>query len=191
MSSAPLIDRRRAIASLLCLPAGLAVALQRSGAPAASTEFTLEVLVFRQPGSSVPVPTGLATTLGPLLGPLAPGLKRAGYALLAGGVRTFNLGASGAGTVALHELAAGAADNVLAGVVTLSRGQQLSLHVTATDPDCAATSAIDERRRIKSGDRHYFDGPCVGVIVAVSAPNPVGAAESAPSPAAPPRPASP
>ncbi len=192
----PALTRRDALALLLGLPAGLAHAAgqppshpqalapgtapgatpgptpgptQGSASALAATPAALlvELLVFRQPqrgAIAVAAPSpGLA--LGPVLGPLLPALHRNGYALLAAGTRTLSVAANGTVALPFRELSPVTG---LAGQFALSRGQQLSVRLAAEFADCPAGAAIDERRRVRFGERHYFDSACLGALVAVS-----------------------
>ena len=180
----PLESRREAILGLLAVPAVLAARpVGAAAGPAAG--LNVELLVFRQPGiatgaagigtPSAPGPM-LGPMLGPVLGPLLPGLRRAGFTLLAAGARTMPVAANATGALPFHELAAAAG---VTGQLAVTRSQLLTVHVVAGDAGCAAGAAIDERRRVKFGDRHYFDSPCIGVILALtpleSAPPAAGA----------------
>ena len=74
-----------------------------------------------------------------------------------------------------------AAGDTLDGSVTLVRERFLHLDL---DLMLDATYSLDERRRVRSGELHYFDHPMFGVIAQV---NPY----SAPAPAAPEEPVTP
>lgn len=188
----PALTRRNALALLLGLPAGLAhaagqppshpQALAPGTAPgptpgsapgsapalaAAPAALLVELLVFRQPQrgaiAAAAPSTGLA--LGPVLGPLLPALHRNGYALLAAGARTLSVAANGTVALPFRELSPATG---LAGQFALSRGQLLSVRLAAEFADCTSGGAIDERRRVRFGERHYFDSACLGALVAVS-----------------------
>jgi hypothetical protein len=157
--------RREAIFRLLALPAAL-LSPGAGAAPAAG--LGLELLVFRQPGAAAGAGTaGIPTpgTPGPVLGPLLPGLRRGGYTLLAATARTLAVGAGATGALPFEELAPAPG---LRGQLAVTRGQLLTVHLVAADAACATGGAIDERRRVKFGDRHYFDSPCIGAILAIT-----------------------
>jgi hypothetical protein len=66
----------------------------------------------------------------------------------------------------------GLSRNGLSGVVHLERGQYLHLGFNLTLAGPNGTWRINEVRRVRLGERQYFDHPAFGVIAVVSAPTP-------------------
>ena len=169
-----LAARREFILGLLAVPAAVAP-LCAGAAAGPAVGLNVELLVFRQPGLAG---AGISTpaALGPVLGPLLPGLRRAGFTLLAATARPLPVAANATAALPFHDLAPAAG---LGGQLAVTRGQLLTVHVVAEDAGCAPGTAIDERRRVKFGDRHYFDSPCLGAILALSPAEPALPAGSA------------
>lgn len=109
----------------------------------------------------------------------AAGLKLGGVASRlnsAGGYRTIahaawrQTAASWNSRAGVDVAEVGLARGGLSGVVHLERGQYLHLgfNLTLSGPD--GTFRINEVRRVRLGERQYFDHPAFGVIAVVSAP---------------------
>ena len=75
----------------------------------------------------------------------------------------------------------GSAHHELDGSITLLRERYLHLAVDLTLRSSGSLYRLDEARRIRSGELHYFDNPRFGVIARVT---PYGSDESAPEDAA-------
>jgi hypothetical protein len=75
----------------------------------------------------------------------------------------------------------GSAHHELDGSITLLRERYLHLAIDLTLRSSGTLYRLDEARRIRSGELHYFDNPRFGVIARVT---PYGADESAPEDAA-------
>lgn len=153
-----------------------------SEARADSARFQIEMLVFRQPGPApratpVPVRPGASTSPGRievlggdgrwLLGGAREALARRGYATLGHAAWMATVPSNGRTTARLEDVLK--AGSPLAGTIALQRSQYLFLGV---DIDYVGGSdavyAVRERRRVKFGERHYFDHPAYGAIVVVS-----------------------
>jgi Peptidoglycan-binding protein, CsiV len=166
--------------------AGLAASASLPGlaaeAPAGSARCLVEMLVFRQPGSlPQPMPVAalpsVATIAGRIellpesawqLGTAEQALARhGGYEPLAHAAWAALVPPNGRTTARLDDLLK--EGTPLAGAVALQRGQYLFLGV---DIDYQAapgmTFGLREKRRIKFGERHYFDHPAFGVIAQVT-----------------------
>jgi hypothetical protein len=180
------ISRRRALAALAALAVAPAAAAAEPSPPAGSGRYLIELLVFRQPGPApvaMPAPaiapsSTLAGRVIPLpdsewqLGGLDAALSRGGYTLLAHSAWVAIVPPNGRTTAHLEDVLP--ADAPLAGAVALQRGQYLFLGVDLdfkpSDGSVAAGTvySLRERRRIKFGERHYFDHPALGVIAQVA-----------------------
>jgi hypothetical protein len=143
-----------------------------------SARLIVELIVFRQPragpgaapeASEAPrLPGGAevlpATSL--QLGKLESGLKRRGYAVLGHGACLIPVPPGSTQGVRLEDLLPGAG---LTGRVSVTRGQNLFLHVEATAAGAdGSVAALNERRRVKYGERHYLDGEVLGAIATVT-----------------------
>ncbi|HXQ31415.1 MAG TPA: CsiV family protein [Steroidobacteraceae bacterium] len=188
------VSRRQVVLGLAALSA-VPTALADTPPPAGSARYHVEIIVFRQPGPSpTAVPAGplpvTATIPGRVtllpdadwqLASLAEALaRRAGYTLLAHAAWEAIVPPNGRTTARLEDLLAD--NSQLAGAIAVQRGQHLFLGVdidyrppSGAVPE-GATYSLRERRRIKFGERHYFDHPAFGVIIEVAAPR--GAVES-------------
>jgi hypothetical protein len=150
-------------------------------APAGSARYLVEILVFRQPGPlPQPVPVtalpNVATIAGRVellpesawqLASAEQALARRGYALLAHAAWAAIVPSNGRTTARLDDVLK--EGSPLAGSVALQRSQYLFLGV---DIDYQAapgvTFGLREKRRVKFGERHYFDHPAFGVVAQVT-----------------------
>ena len=164
-------------------------ALAEAPPPAGSARYAVELIVFRQLGAlPAPVPTaGVAVTTTvpgrvlPLadtewqLGPAEAALARGGYTVLAHTAWAVIVPANGRTTAHLEDLLA--QPTQVAGSVALQRGQYLFLGIEIDyRPADAGLSpsvvySIREKRRVKFGERHYFDHPAIGAIASVVVPH--------------------
>lgn len=154
--------RRRLLIALAALPAA-----RSFGAGVDAGHLGFEVVFFRQPGKPGPLPSAAASGAGPLLAPLVPGLRRGGYGLLGAINAVLPVGSGATGTARLADLVPGSG---LEGYLSIARGQLLVVHLSARYEGGAAGTEIDERRRVKFNERHYFDSPAFGAIVAIAPP---------------------
>lgn len=172
---------RRAL--LLALTAAASPRLWAEGRPEA-THFQVEVVLFTQPGTPPrAVPVGMRTpaiTSPGKVERLAGGgrwqlagareaiARHGGYQILGHAAWTAAVAANGRTTARLEDVLKGGTA-ALAGSITLQRSQQLFLGV---DVDYLAAGdgvyRLRERRRVKFGDRHYFDHPAFGAIALVT-----------------------
>ena len=163
------VARRHLLLGLAGLPLAASVAAPGAGTPAEPGHLAVEALFFRQPGTRAEGPASAIVQAAPgsVLGPLIGGLRRAGYPLLGhlSASRPFAAGSTG---VARQEELLPAAG--LTGRLSLTRSQILVVHLSAHCEACDASADIDERRRVKFGERHYFDSPAIGVILSISPP---------------------
>jgi Peptidoglycan-binding protein, CsiV len=182
------VSRRQVVLGLAALTA-VPAAIANTPPPAGSAHYHVEIIVIRQPGASpAAVPAGplpvTVTIPGRVvllpdadwqLATLATALAgRAGYTLLAHAAWEAIVPPNGRTTARLEDLLP--ENSPLTGAVAVQRGQHLFLGVdidyrpaSGAVPE-GATYSLRERRRIKFGERHYFDHPAFGVIIEVSAP---------------------
>jgi hypothetical protein len=145
-----------------------------------SARLVVELLVFRQPqaiAASPPVageanepnrPAGvevLATT-GAQLAKIETGLRRRGFAVLGRGACLMPVAPSSSVGLRLEELLPVTG---LSGRVAVTRGQNLFLTLEANSPSAdGSVASLNERRRVKYGERHYFDGEVLGAVASVT-----------------------
>lgn len=171
-------------AFVLGLAAAAALPGRAAEAPAGSARYLVEILVFRQPGTPpapLPLPPLQAATTIPGRVELLPdaawqlgGAEQAlarrggGYEVLAHAAWAAIVPPNGRTTARLEDVLRDGTP--LAGSVALQRGQYLFLGL---DIDYQAapgvTYGLREKRRVKFGERHYFDHPAFGVIAEVTA----------------------
>ena len=169
---------RRAV--LLGLAAS-AVASAFADAPPGSARYLVEILVFRQPGplpKPAPAPPlpGVSAIAGRIellpehqwqLAGAEQALARRNYPLLAHTAWAAIVPPNGRTTARLEDLLR--EGTPLAGSIALQRSQVLLLSV---DVDYLAgpgqSFGLREKRRIKFGERHYFDQPAFGIIAQVT-----------------------
>jgi hypothetical protein len=163
-------------AALVAAPAAF-----RTAHAQATARYSVEIVVFQQPGLAPPAasvtsapraqaPSGRVEPLPSAewqLGNVAGALKRsAGYRVLGHGAWAANVPANGTMSANVAELLPGSG---LSGAVAVQRGQFLFLRV---ELDYAAPEGrvyqLRERRRVKFNERHYFDHPALGVVAVVS-----------------------
>jgi hypothetical protein len=168
-------------AFLTALAAAAAAPGLAAEAPAGSARYLVEILVFRQPGPApvaMPVPAlPVVTSLPGRVEPLPESawqltgfeqslLRRGDYPLLAHTAWVALVPPNGRTTARLEDVLK--EGTPLAGSVALQRGQYLFLGV---EVDYLAEPGVSygmrEKRRIKFGERHYFDHPAFGVIAQV------------------------
>jgi Peptidoglycan-binding protein, CsiV len=150
--------------------------------PAGSARYLVEMLVFRQPGAlPQPMPVAALPNVATIAGriELLPETawqlasaeqalaRHGGYELLAHAAWAALVPPNGRTTARLDDLLK--EGTPLAGAVALQRGQYLFLGVEI-DYQAAPgmTFGLREKRRIKFGERHYFDHPAFGVIAQVT-----------------------
>ena len=186
----------------LALLAGAATAVlprgrlwaQASAAPAASSLYTLEMIVFRNTGSAAGEDTSAAAgellqdndsgsnegvhsaRLGEVLpasrrrmGDVASRLNAAGgHKVIAHVAWTQTASAWNTGSsIATEQL--GLAASGISGVVRLERGQYLHLGFNLVfAPTASARYTLAQIRRIKLNERQYFDHPAFGIIAQVA-----------------------
>ena len=170
---------RRAV--LLGLAAS-AVAPALADAPPGSARYIVEIVVFRQPGPlPKPVPVAPLASVAPIagrvellqphqwqLGAAEQALARRGsHPLLAHAAWAAIVPANGRTTARLEDVLL--EGTPLAGSIALQRSQVLFLSV---DIDYLAgpgqVFGLRERRRVRFGERHYFDHPAFGIIAQVT-----------------------
>ena len=186
-------SRRQALLGLAALAAAPR-AFGQAPAPPGSARYVVELLVFRQPGAlpapvpvaAIPVTTTLPGRVVPLpaadwqLTPTEAALARGGYTLIAHTAWAAIVPANSRTTAHLDDVLT--QPGPLAGAIALQRGQYLFLGIDLdyrpSDPGLAANAvySIREKRRVKFGERHYFDHPAIGAIATVLVPH--GAADS-------------
>lgn len=165
------LARRRLIQALLGLPLAAAgpaapgAAPATPGSSAATGRLALDVLLFRQPGTPPLPATATHVPDGAALAAAAAGLRRAGYPLVGYMGLILPVAAGATATLRLAEALPGAG---VEGELAVTRGQLLSVHLALHCADCGANQDIDERRRVKFGERHYFDGPRVGALLVLT-----------------------
>ena len=184
------------LAGLLCVLAALGCFGTRA---VAATRYDVEVIVFRYlaasddgeqwPENTTVADNGFAPT------PLQQGLEDLPDSQFALNGVAGALQRSGAYRVLAHRLwrqsaydrhsavpyllrtTAGSPDREVDGSITLIRERYLHLAVDLTLASPGALYRLDETRRIRSGELHYFDNPRFGVIARVT---PYESDESAP-----------
>jgi hypothetical protein len=167
-------------ARLLILLALAATGLVRAAEPE-SARLLVEVVVFRQPGAPgppvKPEPAADSAHPTPLAG-LDAGLRRSGYTVLGHASWVVSVPPNGTATTSLEGLMPG---SPVTGKVSITRGQILFLRLDARDTSegSAALARVNERRRIKFGERHYFDGAELAAIATVVPVRGSAAAEDA------------
>ena len=172
------LTRRDLLVSLVA--AGVAPALAQTP-PAGSARYLVEMIAFRQPG-----PAPKAIPAGPLsqvtaiagrievlpetawqLGTIEASLLRRGYTVLAHTEWAALVPPNGRTTARLEDVLT--VPTPLAGTVAVQRSQYLFLGV---DIDFAVpdgpTYSMRERRRVKFGERNYFDHPAFGLIAQIT-----------------------
>ena len=173
------LSRRAFLAGLAAAASLRALAAE---APSGSARYLVEILVFRQPGPLPPpmpaAPLTIVTTLPgrvELLPETAWQLGSAeqalghlgGYQPLAHAAWAALVPPNGRTTARLEDLLPDGTP--LAGSVALQRSQYLFLGVEIDyRAEPGVTYALREKRRIKFGERHYFDHPAFGVIAQVT-----------------------
>jgi hypothetical protein len=174
------VTRREALVGLAAL-AGAPAAFGQATAPPGSARYLVELIAFRQPGAlpkAMPAaPPALAAALPGRVTALAESdlqlvsvataLTRRGYALLAHTAWAAIVPANGRTTAQLEELLP--PNTAVSGAVALQRSQYLFLGVEVDyQAEDGLTFGLREKRRIKFGERHYFDHPAFGVIAQVT-----------------------
>ena len=182
------ISRRQALIGLAAAAMAPRV-LAEAPPPAGSARYAVELIVFRQLGAlPAPVPTAgitVTTTIAGRVLPLAAtewqlgsaeaALNRGGYTVLAHTAWAVIVPANGRTTAHLEDLLTPPAQ--VAGSVALQRGQYLFLgiEIDYRPPDAGLSPSmvysIREKRRVKFGERHYFDTPAIGAIASVVVPH--------------------
>lgn len=171
---------RRAL--LAGLAAGVSLRSLAAETPAGSARYLVEILVFRQPGPlPQPMPVAALPNVATIAGrvELLPEsawqlaaaeqalARRDGYQLLAHAAWAAIVPQNGRTTARLDDVLK--EGTPLAGSVALQRGQYLFLGI---DIDYQAapgvTFGLREKRRVRFGERHYFDHPAFGVIAQVT-----------------------
>ena len=149
-------------------------------APAGSSRVVLEMLAFRQAGAPPrPMPlaplSGVSTIAGrvemlgadswQLGGAKGALVGRGGLQVLAHTAWAAIVPPNGRTTARLEDVLS--EDTGLAGAVALQRSQYLFLGVDVDYVSGANRYGIREKRRVKFGERHYFDHPAFGLIVQI------------------------
>ena len=158
--------------------------------PPGSARYHVELVVFRQPGApprALPVAAIAAGSTIPgrvvplpesswQLGAPAAALARHGYALLAHSAWAAIVPPNGRTTAHTEDLLPAGAP--VSGSIAVQRSQYLFVGLELDYRGAAdQLYGLREKRRAKFGERHYFDHPAFGAIVAIAAPH--GAAADA------------
>jgi hypothetical protein len=163
-------------AALVAVPAALETARAQ-----ATARYSVEVVVFQQPGLAPPAATVMTMPLAQApagrvdvlpssawqLGNVEGGLRRsAGYRVLGHAAWVATVPANGTLAARIEEVLPGSG---LSGAVAVQRGQFLFLRLELdyATPD-GRVYQLRERRRVKFNERHYFDHPALGVVAVVS-----------------------
>ncbi len=182
------ISRRQALLGLAALAAAPRV-LAEPPPPPGSARYAVELIVFRQLGAlpapilapAVAATSTIAGRVVPLaesewqLGSAEAALNRGGYTVLAHTAWAAIVPANGRTTAHLEDVLT--QPTQVAGSVALQRGQYLFLGIELDyRPAEAGLSpsvvySIREKRRVKFGERHYFDHPAIGAIASVVVPH--------------------
>ncbi|MBS0395636.1 MAG: hypothetical protein JSR54_13490 [Proteobacteria bacterium] len=174
-------SRRAFLAGLAALAGGALARPAAAEAPAGSARYHVEILVFRQPGPlppayplpALPVASAIPGRVEPLpesawqLNAAEQGLAhRGGYTLLAHAAWAAIVPPNGRTTARLEDVLKDGSG--LAGAVAVQRGQYLFLGVDVDYQAAPGTTyGLREKRRIKFGERHYFDHPAFGLVAQV------------------------
>ncbi len=166
---------------LLGLAAGFVVPrIGRGDVPAGSTRVIVEMLAFRQGGAlPKPLPLPPLPSIGAIAGRVEPLARdalqlsaarealaqRGGLHVLAHTAWAAIVPPNGRTTAPLEDVLAEAAP--LAGGIAVQRSQYLFLFVDVDYSVSGASYGIRTKRRIKFGERHYFDHPAFGLIIQV------------------------
>jgi hypothetical protein len=143
--------------------------LAQAAEPADAARLLVEVVVFRQPGAPGEAVKSEASADSARQTPLAGldvALKRSGYTVLGHGSWLVSVAPNSTAATSLEGLMPGAP---VTGKVSITRGQILFLKLDARDTSegSATLAHVNERRRIKFGERHYFDGAELSAVAAV------------------------
>ena len=145
--------------------------------------------MFQQPGAlpapvlapAIPVTTTIPGRVLPLaetewqMGTAEAALARGGYTVLAHTAWAVIVPANGRTTAHLEDVLS--QPTTVAGNVALQRGQYLFLGIDIdyrpAEPGLGppVVYSIREKRRVKFGERHYFDHPAIGAIASVVVPH--------------------
>ncbi len=172
------LTRRAFLAALAALTS---LRSRAAEAPPGSARYLVEIVVFRQPG---PLPQPMPVTALPNVAAIAGRVellpesawqlasaeqalaRRGGYALLAHAAWAAIVPPNGRTTARLEDVLKDGSG--LAGAVAVQRGQYLFLGVDVDYQAAPGTTyGLREKRRIKFGERHYFDHPAFGVLAQV------------------------
>jgi hypothetical protein len=173
------VDRRTV---LLGLAAGLAVPAIGFAAeiPVGSIRVIVELLAYRQAGTPpLPLPLPPLPNLSTITGRVEPLGRdtlqmsaareaiatRGGLHVLAHSAWAAIIPPNGRTTAQMEDVLP--ADSPLAGGIAVQRSQYLFMFVDVDYTAAGATYGIRMKRRIKFGERHYFDHPAFGLIVQV------------------------
>jgi hypothetical protein len=182
--------RREAVLAIAALALAPGARADSAPPPPGSARYHVELVVFRQLGApprALPAPEIAAGSTLPgrvlvlpdaswQLGALAGGLAQHGYAPLAHSAWTAIVPPNGRTTAHTEDLLPAAA--AVAGSIAVQRGQYLFVGLELDYRGAAGqVYGMREKRRVKFGERHYFDHPAFGAIVAIAAPR--GAAADA------------
>ena len=176
------LSRRAFLAAIAAAAAGAPARARAAELPSGSARYLVEMLVFRQPEplpkpmpaaplASVTTIPGRVELLPDSVWQLAAAEQalahRDGYPVLAHAAWAAIVPPNGRTTARLEDLLPGGTP--LAGSVALQRSQYLFLGVEIDYQAAAGVSyGLREKRRVKFGERHYFDHPAFGVIAQVT-----------------------
>jgi Peptidoglycan-binding protein, CsiV len=185
----PPLTRRQALVTIAAAAAAPLALAEPPPPPAGSARYHIELIVFRQPGE-LPAPqppeplTGGGTLAGRVtpvpdsewqLGSVASSLGQRGFRIVTHTAFYSIVPPNGRTTAHLEDLLP--PDTPLSGSIAVQRGQYLYLGVEldyrppAAPEQTAPLYTMREKRRIKFGERHYFDNPAFGAIVWIAVPH--------------------
>lgn len=187
----PTVSRREALVALAAAAVAPAALAELPPPPPGSARYHVEIVVFRQPGAPPPPLPAEPLTAGVTipgrvfaltdsdwqLAGAATSLARRGYPVLAHAAWFAVVPPNGRTTAHLEELLP--PDSAITGSVAVQRGQYLYLGVEldyrpAGNPQAGAAEVVyslREKRRVKYGERHYFDHSAFGAIVTIGNPH--------------------
>jgi hypothetical protein len=174
------LSRRDFVLALLAATAA-PIAVTHGDVPAGSARYLIELLAFRPPGAAPKVyPVPDISSVGSIPGRIEP-LTATDYQMTAaatalaskGGYRVLGHAAwaaivppNGRTTTHLEEVLP--SGSPLSGLLAIQRSQYLFLGLEVDYATGDQTYGLREKRRIKFGERHYFDHPAFGLIALVT-----------------------
>jgi len=174
------LSRRDFVLALLAASAA-PMGVAHGDVPAGSARYLIELLAFRPPGAApkaYPVPEitspasiagrieALTATEYQLTAAAAALTAKGGYHVLGHSAWAAIVPPNGRTTTHLDDVLPGGSP--LSGILAIQRSQYLFLGLEVDYATAGQTYGVREKRRIKFGERHYFDHPAFGMIALVT-----------------------